>query len=851
MIAATASICYRFGRFELQPDERRLLATGTPVHVGPHAFDLLTALVERSGHLVTKDELFERVWPKLVVEENTLQVHISALRKVLGSGSIATISGRGYRFTPEVTRLHATSTPPIPTPKHNLPHELTSFIGREKEIAELKQLLSKTRLLTLTGAGGCGKTRLAIQGAADVAPAYPDGVWLVEFAALVDPGLVPQMVANALAIAEQPAKSLIETIAESLASRHLLLVLDNAEHVLGACAQLADALLRRCEQLVILVTSRERLGIAGELIYRVPSLSVPGPERDATPEQISGCESARLFIERARLQLPHFAVTVQSAAALASICRRLDGIALAIELAAPRVRSMSMEELSRHLDQRFGLLTGGSRTALPRHRTLRSLIDWSYDFLSEAEKAMLRRASVFSGGWTLEAAQQVCSGERVNAEVTLDLLTSLADKNLVAAETLGGATRYGLLETVRHYARDRLREHGEEAHVELQHFAYFLSIAEDARRGHRGANQKAWLDRLESESDNLRAALSWSSTAGGDAAGGLQLAGSLSWFWFVRGYLVEGRDWLSGLLATTSKNGQATAAHATAYQGIAMLAGLQCDPSAAKESLEKSLAIWKELGSRPQISHVLTSLGSVIQFQGDHAAARPLFEEALAMGRESGDLVAIAVSLGNLGALITEEGDYATACLLLEESLGAARELGDPAIIAVELYYLGNLALAQGDYRSAQTLLHESLTIQREMGNQGSVCIALARLGRVAQLEGDDPTAQVLLKEALTIQREQGYAGNIAESLEAIAPVACTLAGACPAARIWGQAERMREETGAPLAPCELPLYNRQVAAARAALGDDAAFDQAWQEGRMMNRGKAMQYALDVGCSVD
>src|SRR6266478_8426081 len=423
--AASSPISYRFGRFELQPDKRRLLTSGAPVDVGSRAFDLLVVLVERDGHLVTKDELLERVWPKVVVEDNTLQAQVSALRKILGPEAIATISGRGYRFALELTFAGAESV----LPKHNLPQHLTSFIGREKEIAELKDLLGTARLLTLTGAGGCGKTRLALQVAGDLLQFYPDGIWLVELAALAEPGLVPQTVASVLGLKEQSGESLTQTLAKHLASRHLLLMLDNAEHLLAACAQVADAALRQCAKVVILVTSRERLGVAGELTYRVPSLSVPDPKQDATPEELSKYESARLFVERARLQRPHFAVTTQNAPALASVCHRLDGIPLAIELAAPRVRSMSVEEVNRRLDQRFSLLTGGSRTVLPRQRTLRSAIDWSYDLLNEAEQALLCRVSVFSGGWTQEAAEQVCSGECVDDVETLDLLTSLADKN--------------------------------------------------------------------------------------------------------------------------------------------------------------------------------------------------------------------------------------------------------------------------------------------------------------------------------------------------------------------------------------------------------------------------------------
>jgi non-specific serine/threonine protein kinase len=737
-MTATAPItCYRFGHFELQPDERRLLASGAPVHVGPRALDLLVMLVERSARLVTKDELLERAWPKLVVEENTLQVHISALRKVLGPEAIATVSGRGYRFTPEVAYIAAGVTPHAAAATHNLPQQLTSFIGRVKEIAELSGLLTDTRLLTLTGAGGCGKTRLAMQLAAGLTDAYPDGVWLVELAALADPGMMPQAVANVLGVKEQPGKSLTQTMIEYLAQRHMLLVLDNAEHVLAACAQLADALLHGCGQLLILVTSRERLGIAGELTYRVPSLSMPDPKQDLTPEQISACESARLFIERARLQRPHFAVTAENAPALAAICHRLDGIPLAIELAAPRVRSMSVEEVSRRLDQRFDLLTGGSRTALPRHRTLRSMIDWSYDLLGDAEKATLRRVSVFSGGWTLEAAEQVCSSEVVDRSAVLDLLTSLADKNLVAAEEHAGETRYGLLETVRQYALDQLREIGEEAGAQRQHFDCFLQLAEKAEPRLTGPEQKLWLDRLEAEHDNVRSALAWSSAPDGDALGGLRLAGAAFWFWYVRGHRGEGRRCLSGLLAA-APDGQAPTERAKALRGAGVLAFGQGDYPAARTLCHEGLAICRQLGDRAGAARLLNILGIVAEEQGDSPAARALLEEGLTIRRELDDHSGIATSLNNLARLVmNSEADFPAASALFDEALQIYRKLGDRRGMAMVLQNLGGLAHQVGDYPAARPLAEESLVICRELGDRTLMANTLNTLGLIAFEQGD------------------------------------------------------------------------------------------------------------------
>ncbi len=800
MAAVTASVGYRFGHFELQPDERRLLAGGHLVHLGAHAFDLLVALVERSGHLVTKDDLLGRVWGRVIVEENTLQSHISALRKVLGREAITTVSGRGYRFALEVTRFSATAT--AATPNHNLPHFLASFIGREKEIAELSQLLGNARLLTLTGAGGCGKTRLAIVLAKQQVHAYPDGAWLVELAALTDAGLLPQAVATVLGIKERAGARLLDTLAEYLASRALLLVLDNAEHLIEACAQLSESLLQRCPRLVILVTSRERIGITGEQTYRVPSLSVPDEESDTTPESIAAHESTRLFIERARLQQPQFAITARNAGAIASICRRLDGIALAIELAVPGIRTLSLEELSRRLDRCFEALSDGSRTALPRHRTLRSLIDWSYELLRDDEKTMLQHVSVFAGGWTLDAAEEVCANDVVGKNEVRGLLSSLVDKSLVASEHGDPQTRCRLLETVRQYARDRLEETNGSSAVRVRHRDYYLSLAEEADPKLRGAEQAEWLRRLEDEHENLRAGLEWSLVEAG-SKGGLRLCGALQRFWWTRGHLTEGRQWCTRVL---------------------------CKAGAEKRTRERA--------------YVLNAAGVLSFDQSDYPAARALHEESLAIRRELGDRSGIAASLNNLGSVVHNQGDYPAARALHEEGLAIRRELGDRSGIASALNNLGNVAVNQGDYPGAMALYEESLAICRELGNQFGIAASLENLGNVALDQGDYSAARALLEECLAIRRELGDRSGIPSSLEGLAAVVASLRDSLRAARIWGATERSRAEIGKPLTPSERSRYDRWVVAARSASGDGTAFDSARQEGRSLTLDQAIDLAL-------
>jgi predicted ATPase len=677
--------------------------------------EVLWALIDRAGHLLTKDELMQRVWGEVVVEENTLQAHVSALRKVLGPGAIATVSGQGYRFTMAAVPVLEATTAQVRT--HNLPQQLTSFVGRSKEIAQIKQLLSSTRLLTLAGAGGCGKTRLALQVAAAAVDQYSDGVWLVELAPLGDPTPMVQAVARALMVQEQPGRDLAETLVEWLGSRRLLLLVDNAEHVLDACAHLANSLLRRCSRLMVVVTSREPLGIAGELTYRVPSLSVPEARHDTGREEAMAFEATRLFVERARLQRSDFDLTDKDAATLATICRRLDGIALAIELAAPRVRVMSLEELSRRLEDRFAVLVGGSRTALPHHRTLRSLIDWSHELLGDAEKAMLRRASVFAGGWTLEAAARVCGGDGVDRADVLDLLTSLADKNLVATETRRDETRFGMLETVRHYARDRLCEAREEERMRDRHVEFFLDMAGRLLDPTQNDSElQAKLLQLDQEHDNVRAALAWCETAPGRSVQGLGLAGELHWFWRMRGHHGEGRHWIARLLLIAPE-AEREHAHASAFHAAGTLMYLQGEHGEAEVRHRQALAISRRLGNRRGISRSLNSLGSIASSRGELAAARGLYEEALSIAREIGDRRSVSMGLQCLGTVAHDAGDYTLAQALLEECVSISRDIGAWRV-AVALSELGVVRHAQGDLEAARSMLLEAPAGQRVVGRQ-------------------------------------------------------------------------------------------------------------------------------------
>lgn len=802
------SIVYELGPFRLDPEAGVLTHAGLPTPLGERGVAVLTALVKMPNEYVRKASILDAAWPGVVVEENSLAAQISAIRRVLakapgGEHWVETLTRRGYRFVGPVSELRG-SVPRGETdgrPRSNLPEPLTSFVGRERELVEIKRLLPSSRLLTVVGVGGIGKTRFALQVGSEVMDAYRDGVWLVEFASIADASLVPTSVAQVLGVHEKSGTPLAHMLCAYLKSRKLLLIFDNCEHLHDACATLADAILRAAKEPTIIATSREPLHVAGEQTYPLPALSLPDPT--ASVQMMGNSEAVQLFVERARKQQPGFEFTGGRASAVAQLCIHLDGIPMALELAAARVRSLTIEEINARLGDRFKLLTGGTRTALPRQQTLRATLDWSYDLLREAENALFARLSVFVGGWTLEAAENVCVGENIEVWEVLDLLTALADKNLVVAEERNGATRYRLLETVRQYARDRLRERGEDAHWEGRHLAYFLALAEEAEPQLTGANQLVWLDRLEAEHDNLRAALAWSSALGGDIAGGLQLAGALCRFWFVRGHLREGRDWLAGVLAA-APSGQLAAARAKALHGAGGLALQQTDYPAAWALSGESLAIRRNLGDKRGIATSLISVANVALMQRDFQSARALYEESVALFRELGNQWGIAVSLNNLGIMAHEQSDYLSARALHSESLTIRRQLGDRWGIAGSLNNLGTVARGQGDYTSARAFHSESLAIRAELGDQSS----------------------------------------IADSLEGLADVELALARPNRAARIWGRAERLREEVPLPLTPMDRARYERSVAAARAAMGADVAFDLAWQEGRGMTLKQAIEYAL-------
>lgn len=725
---------------------------------------------------------------------------------------------------------------------NNLPLQLTSFIGREQEIAQIEERLNTTRLLTLTGSGGIGKTRLALQVAADLLEDYADGVWFVELAEQNETTLVSQ-VAKALGLREEPGRSLTETLTDFLKSKSLLLVLDNCEHLVASCAPLVDNLLRACPNLRVLATSREPLGIGGEVLWSVSSLTHPKPPPCPPLESLTQYEAVRLFIERATAVKQDFTVTNQNAPALAEICHRLDGIALAIVLAAVRVKILSVEQICQRLESRFSLLTGGGRTVLPRQQTLQATMDWSHELLLESERIFFRRLSVFVGGWTLEAAEAICAGEGIEDYEVLDLLERLIKTSLVEVLAANGENRYRFLESISHYSWDKLRESGEITALQRRHLDWFLKLVEQAEPELTGANQEVWLERLEAEHDNLRAALVFCQTGEEQIEAGLKLARSLGRFWYIHSYYKEGRKFISALLLRTERGG-GTVERANAQKWVGNLLYAEGKYGAAKEFYQQSLAIYRELSDKVGIANALFNLGNIDKESGEYATAKTRQEESLTFFREIGEKSGIADTLNSLGNINSDQGEYAMANACFEESLTLYRELKNNFSVAISLNNLGIIAYRQGNYVTANTLYQKSLTLFREFRNKRGMASSLSNLGEVASAQSDYQAARRLQEESLKISREMEDKRLIANALEGLAEVNRAENQLEQAVRLFRAAEALREAISSPLCTFDQSRYDSSVAAVRTALGEEA-FTTAWEAGRAMTLEQAIAYALD------
>jgi predicted ATPase/DNA-binding CsgD family transcriptional regulator len=724
---------------------------------------------------------------------------------------------------------------------NNLPLSLNRFVGRERELAEVKELLATTRLLTLTGVGGCGKTRLALQLATDLIAKYEHGVWWVELAALFDPKLVPQTIISALGLSEQSGHSLMNVLTDYLRSRKLLLVLDNCEHLVTACAGIVEALLQMCPQLHILTTSREALTIHGEVLWPVPPLQLPDTYYVPPLEGLLKYESIRLFIERARAILPSFRLTSENASAVVQICRRLDGIPLATELAAARVKSLSLEQIIARLDNAYHLLTSGSRTALPRQQTLRAAMDWSYDLLTEQERSVFRRLAVFTGGFTLEAAEAICSSEDVASEEVFDILSRLLEKSLVQGRERNTRMVYHLLETIRQYSRDRLKQAGEMPLVYARHRDWYVSFAERVGPETIGPQQAEWFRYLELEYDNIRSALEWSLVQG-DAEFAARIGAAIWHFWLYQSYFSEGRNILERTLKALP--GQ-TALRARLLLAAGLLAFYSGDYPPANDLLVESLGTARVLGERQDIAYALNALGSLERSKGNYEQATLFYQECLPLLRALDEERVMSLALAGWGLTALCLGDYERAKVLCEESLVLARKRGDPQGIAGSLTSLGIALLGLGDEEQARMLCEESLALRRQLVDKGGSAHTLMILGRVAFSQGNYERAAMHYKESLDLRQDIGDREGIAAAFEGLATIAGAQGQVGHAAQLSGAAEVLREVIGAPQTPVDRSVYESAVAVMRKLL-DETTFAQAWATGRKLSLEQAILVAQQV-----
>ena len=731
-------------------------------------------------------------------------------------------------------------------PSNNLPAARSSFVGRKREMAELERGLASTRLLTLTGAGGSGKTRLALEAARDLVGAYPEGVWLVELAPLSEGALVPKEVAEALGVPERPDQPPADTLAEVLRDRELLLVVDNCEHLLEATARLVDRLLDSCPHLSILATSREAIGVEGEVRWLVPPLSVPEDGPASSSEELEGYESVRLFVERARGRDPSFSLGPQNARAVTEICGRLEGIPLAIELAAARVGTLSLDHISARIGDSLDLLTRGGRTAEPRQRTLKGTLDWSQDLLSEPEKVLFRRLSVFAGGWTLKTAETVASSDSVEEGEIPDLLSGLVEKSLMLAEEQDGTgLRYRMLEPVKQYAWEKLEDGGEGETVRRRHADFFLALAEQARPQLRGPEDKKWLERLEREHDNLRAALSFALETE-EAELALRLAGVLGTFWHMHSHSEEGRKWLEAALARDER--APVVVRIEALEALFWLAFDQWDhdrtEAIAREATE--LSAEAEIEDSLAASLRIMSAGP-LWVRGDYERGKELLEESLRISRGAGDRIMIAEALIQLAGTAWGTGDTERGKEIYEEGIVVCREAGYTFRLSDFLFSLGYQLLLEGDYERGAALNEEAVAICREHGYKRSLNFALDNLGWAALLQGDHTRAKTFYMESLAVSKELSDKACASESLDGLACVAGADGEAGRAARLFGAAEAMRETLSEAVAfqhtPEESAWREPSRARARSRLGE-AAWEKTVAEGRAMELRVAVEYAL-------
>ena len=761
----------------------------------------------------------------------------------------------------QVQRIYQVNAPDLPSEfpplktqkvkKHNLPVKLTTFIGRERELVEAKKRLNEAKLLTLIGPGGTGKTRLSVQLGGDQLALYPDGVWMIELAPLADPALITQTIASVFGLRESPDRPLIEQVIDYLRAKSALLILDNCEHLIEACANVAESFIQACANLKILASSREALGVSGETTYRVPSLSLPQNLGDLTDlRDLQEYESIRLFVDRASAANPNFKLTKENASFVAQVCRRLDGIPLALELAAARARVLSVEQIAERLDDRFRLLTGGARTALPRQQTLRALIDWSYDLLSDPEKALFRRLAVFVGGWTLEAAESVCSGEGVEPYDVLDLLTQLVDKSLVIAEEHDGAVRYHRLETIRQYARDKLFETNEAAPVRDHHLDYYIERAKLAEKEIVSMWFGDFIHDKSIEDDNIRAALSWAVDKHPIKAMELATLNLTVWTWFLQGYIVEIRDWCETILARVDSlppeaiQPDANFLHLKArlWNRLAQALMNLGDHIGSQSVAEKSVELAREIGENEILGEALGSVGIGALYSGNPEYAQKAAEEGIAISEREGYPWTKLWTYNTMSHIAQFNGNKALAQEYKEKHTAVLREENVPIDPVEEKLGLSEKAFLKGEIETSVKLTEEALDILTERGDKYRLVNTLSASAHTLREQGLYNEALNFYRRAIRRWQDLGHRSAVAHQLECFGLIALAKGQVTRATKLFSTADELRETINSVRTPAEQKEFEEAKSTLKSKVDK---FDKAWEEGTSLTMEQAIEFALE------
>jgi len=850
---ARGAACLEFGRFRLFTRQRELHLGDAPVPLGTRAFDVLLILVEAQGELVTKEELLARVWPGAVVEESNIQVQVSALRKALGADRhfILTVPLRGYRFTGEVRALDGegravpASGPgpqpaqPIPT---NLPAPVSDFIGRETELRELRDLLRHNRLVSLVGTGGIGKTRLGLEVARAALEAFPEGVWLAELAPLTDPDLVASAINTALGLQSGTAWT-SERLAAALRGRRLLLVLDNCEHVIGAAAREAEMLLRAVPGARILATSQEPLGLDGECTFRLSPLEFPAEEIAELGDALRH-DAVRLFVARARAADPHFNLDERNAATVAMICRRLDGIPLAIELAAARAAALGIEGLARRLDLRFHVLTGGRRTALPRHQTLRATLDWSHRLLTEPDRIVLRRLAVFAGSFSLEAAASVVADPALAEWEVVGRIAELVDKSLVVADASGSARRYRLLESTHAYAMEKLADSGEFGSLARLHAVYFRDNVRSALASWEDTPSVQWLEAQAPEIDNIRIALDWAFGADGDPAVGIELAAASYPLWYLLSLMQEGRARLERAMGAVSP--------ATAKPIEARLRygyGFLCtgEPRGrALPALRRAVSLYRDVGEPLDLGRALSFCGLNLARTGGLTEGLAALEEARRQLSAAAHPKSLALCLTNLAIARTVGGEFEAARALLDESLAVGAHSKADFWVWRARIYKAEVEFAEGRLEEAIGQAREVVALSRAARRTGLLGHSLCNLAGYLIARGELEEAGAALREGLPLAQESELdAVLLAGGLQHLAAIAARESRLERAAQLIGYARAFFSSEFEGRSPAKQRIQARIVERLRSAMPEDR-LAELMEAGARWTEEQAMSTALEA-----